>query len=320
MKLTITTVLLFICSVTYGQKYQSIVDQADSLYKIKQYQKSVDEYQEAFKIEQKSGFDFYNAGCAASLLGNKQLAFEWLNLALKNGWSNFEHTTTDSDLIALHESEKWNVLLTEIQKEVDKKEAFLDKPLRAKLLKIYDSDQPIRVKYLSAQKEFGYQSREVDSLGKVMMHQDSTNLVEVTEILDTDGWVGVDKVGGIANMTLFLVIQHAGLKTQQKYLPMLREAVKSGNAKGSALALLEDRINIRQGKRQIYGSQIGVYEKTGGNCVSPLEDPDNVDKRRAEVGLEPLAVYVKQWNIIWSVAEYKKQMPELEKQEKGKTW
>ena len=320
MELKIITLLLFICSVTYGQTYKSIIAKADSLYKFKQYQKSVDQYQEAFKIERTSGFDFYNAGCAASLLGDEQLAFEWLNIALKNGWSNIEHIKIDSDLIALHESEKWTVFLTEMQKEVDKKEAILDKPLRANLLKIYDSDQPIRVKYISAQKEFGYQSKKVDSLGKVMAHQDSLNLMEVTEILDKYGWVGVDKVGGIANMTLFLVIQHADLKTQQKYLPMLREAVKSGNAKGSALALLEDRVNIRQGKRQIYGRQIGVYEKTGKNCVSPLEDPDNVDKRRAEVGLEPLAVYVKQWNIIWSVAEYKKQLPELEKQEKGKTW
>ena len=31
--------------------------------------------------------------------------------------------------------------------------------------------------------------------------------------------------------------------------------------------------------------------------VSPLEDPDNVDKRRAEVGLGPLADYVSNWNI-----------------------
>lgn len=57
-----------------------------------------------------------------------------------------------------------------------------------------------------------------------------------------------------------------------------------------------------------------------GEFVLPLEDPDNVDKRRAEVGLGPLADYVKQWNIVWDVEEYKKQLPELERisQEKRK--
>jgi hypothetical protein len=50
----------------------------------------------------------------------------------------------------------------------------------------------------------------------------------------------------------------------------------------------------------------------------PLEDPDNVDKRRAAVGLEPLADYVKSWDIEWNVEAYKKQLPAIEaKQKKG---
>jgi len=37
----------------------------------------------------------------------------------------------------------------------------------------------------------------------------------------------------------------------------MREAKKNGKAEGRDLALLEDRIAIGQGRRQIYGSQIG---------------------------------------------------------------
>jgi hypothetical protein len=316
MKLSITPLLLFICSFTYGQTYKSIVTQADGFYNSREYQKSVDKYKEAFKIEQKSGGDFYNAGCAASLLGNRELAFEWLNLALKNGWTNIGHLKTDSDLISLHDSKKWNNLLTEMQKVVDKKEANYDKPLQTKLLAIYDDDQPIRQQYISAQKEFGYPSKQVDSLGKVMMYKDSINLIKVTEILDKYGWVGTDKVGETANQALFLVIQHADLKTQQKYLPLMREAVKNKKANPSALALLEDRVALGEGKRQVYGSQIGQDNETNKNYVLPLEDPDNVDKRRAGAGLGPLADYVKRWDIIWNVEEYKKQLPELEKKHK----
>jgi len=232
MKPTITALFLFICSFTYGQMYKSIIAEADGFYNSKEYQKSVAKFKEAFKIERKSAGDFYNAACAAALLGNKELAFEWLNLALKNGWTNIRHLKTDNDLISLHDNKKWNTFLVEMQKEVDKKEANYDKPLQAKLLAIYDDDQPIRKQYVSEQKEFGYQSKQVDSLGKVMMYKDSINLIKVTEILDYYGWVGTDKVGGTANQTLFLVIQHADLKTQQKYLPMMREAVKNKNAAG----------------------------------------------------------------------------------------
>jgi hypothetical protein len=111
---------------------------------------------------------------------------------------------------------------------------------------------------------------------------------------------------------LFLVIQHADQKTQEKYLPMMRAAVKNGKAQGSSLALLEDRVALGQGKRQIYGSQIGRDPDTQLYYVSPLEDPDNVDKRRAEVGLGTLAEYVNRWQIKWDVEQYKKDLPKLE--------
>jgi hypothetical protein len=316
MKLIISTFLLFVCSFTFGQTYKSIVAEADAFYNNKEFKKSVEKYKEAFKLEQKSGDDFYNAGCSASLLGDKKLAFKWLNIALKNGWSNVRHLKTDTDLTLLHADKKWNKLVSEMQSVLDKREANYDKPLQAKLLAIYEDDQPIREQYNSAQKEFGHQSKQVDSLGRIMMYKDSINLIKVTEILDKYGWVGADKIGGQANQTLFIVIQHSDLKTQQKYLPMVREAVKIGNANRSALALLEDRVALREGKRQIYGSQFGYDNETKKSYVLPLDDPDNVDKRRAEVGLGLLADYVKDWDIIWNVEEYKKQLPELEKKQK----
>lgn len=318
MKQIITAFLLFICSLTFGQTYKSIVAEAEAFHNNKDFKKSVEKYKEAFKLEQKNGSDFYNAGCSASLLGDKKMAFKWLNLALKNGWSNVRHLKSDSDLTLLHTDKKWDKLVSKMQSIVDKREANYDKPLQAKLIAIFEDDQQIRREYISAQKEFGRKSKQVDSLGKIMIYKDSINLIKVTEILDNYGWVGANKVGEQANQTLFLVIQHSDLKTQQKYLPMMREAVKNNNASGSALALLEDRVALREGKKQIYGSQIGYDNVTNKSYVLPLDDPDNVDKRRAEVGLGLLADYVKRWNIIWNVEEYKKQLPELEEKQKRK--
>lgn len=53
--------------------------------------------------------------------------------------------------------------------------------LRAKLLAIYKDDQPIRQQYISVQKEFGPESKQVDSLGRIMIYKDSINVDKVTK-------------------------------------------------------------------------------------------------------------------------------------------
>mgnify|MGYP006366749009 FL=1 len=312
MKLKFIIILLVSNLFVSSQiNYSSLILEAEKLYSTKDYGKSTTKYQEAFRIEQKNTSDLYNGACSAALSGQAKIAFEWLNLAIKKGWENKEHLKKDPDLNSLHEDKRWNELISYLQKEIDKREMYYDKPLQNKLLSIFNDDQNIRQQFSAAQKRFGYQSKQADSIGKIMRHQDSIDLIKVKEILDTYGWVGADKVGRQGNETLFLVIQHSDLETQKKYLPMMRQAVKKKNATPSSLALLEDRVALRQGKMQIYGSQIGVDEETGKMYVLPLEDPDNVDKRRAEVGLDPIASYVKNWDIIWNVEEYKKLLPVL---------
>lgn len=312
MKKTLTALLLLICFTTYGQDYKSLITKADALYKNKDYGQSVATFKEAFQLEQKKPAHLYNAGCSAALAGDKELAFQWLDLALKNGWTNVQHLKTDSDLNTLHDTAEWNNLVTAMQKELDRVEANYDKPLQADLLQIFEEDQKYRKQMSSIEKTYGYQSKEMQDLIKIILEKDSINLIKVKAILDKYGWVGSDKVGAQANQTLFLVIQHSDLATQQKYLPMMRQAVKDQKANGSALALLEDRVALGEGRKQTYGSQIDRDDDTGKSYVLPLEDPDNVDKRRSEVGLGPLADYVKRWNIEWNVEEYKKQLPEIE--------
>ena len=130
--------------------------------------------------------------------------------------------------------------------------------------------------------------------------------------------LGSDVIGSNGNFTLFLVIQHADLETQEQYLPMMREAVKNKKASAYHLALLGDRVALLRGKKQIYGSQVARDKETNAFYILPLLDPYNVDKRRAEVGLQPLAEYVKEWQIKWDVEQYKKDLPAIEAKEKAR--
>ncbi|MCK6692024.1 MAG: hypothetical protein L6Q97_07965, partial [Thermoanaerobaculia bacterium] len=149
-----------------------------------------------------------------------------LDLAFKNGYKNVRRLQTVTDLNALHDSPQWEKLVSAMQQELDRMEANLDKPLQVGLLQILEDDQKFRKQIGEIEKKYGFQSVEMQELWRKMAEMDSINLIKVTAILAQHGWVGADKVGAQANQALFLVIQHAGLYTQQKYLPLMREAVK----------------------------------------------------------------------------------------------
>lgn len=93
----------------------------------------------------------------------------------------------------------------------------------------------------------------------------------------------------------------------------MREAVANGKAKAEHLALLEDRVALEHGYRQIYGSQVYNDPGTRKSYLAPLEDPDNVDTRRAKIGLQPLSEYLKSFDIVWDVEQYKIDLPSIEK-------
>ncbi|MBK1894345.1 DUF6624 domain-containing protein [Chryseobacterium paridis] len=318
-------VLIFLVSAKslFGQntpkEYTEKVKKAEAFYDAKDFKSSANNYSEAFKSNgwKASLNDRYNAACSWAMASVPDSAFSQLDkVAVK--FINYNHITTDTDLSSLHTDKRWKPLVEKIKQNQEKAEASLNKPLVTKLSNINEEDQKYRQQIEGIEKKYGADSKEMQEHWKTIAKKDSVNLIEVKAILDKYGWLGPDVVGAQGSITLFLVIQHADLATQEKYLPMMREAVKNGKAQSSSLALLEDRVALRQGKKQIYGSQIGRDPETQLYFVSPLEDPDNVDKRRAEVGLPPLAEYVKNWQIKWDVEQYKKDLPKLENKSKRK--
>ena len=184
---------------------------------------------------------------------------------------------------------------------IPKQKIESNKNLTNQLDSIYIEDQKYREMMGDVEAKHGMESKEMKDLWNTINKKDAINLVRVTKILDTYGWLGADVVGERGNSALFLVIQHSNQTTQEKYLPMMRDAVKNGKAQGSQLALLEDRVALAQGKKQIYGSQIHRDMQTGKYFVAPIEDEANVNKRRASVGLEPLEEYVQHWNIDYKL-------------------
>jgi hypothetical protein len=310
-------ILFFALAPCFAQNeiYQAFAHEADSLYNKKEYLKAGETFGKAFAAFEDKGTpnDRYNAACSWALAGQKDSSFYHLfRLARKAGYSNLNHLVADSDLVGLYDDPRWSELRDLVKKNKDAAEVGLDKPLVAILDTIYQEDQKYRQQIDGIDKKYGWDSPQMKDHWKIINEKDSINLIRITKILDERGWLGADEIGKQGNSTLFLVIQHSDLKVQEKYLPMMREAVAKKKASASSLALLEDRVALRQGKKQIYGSQIGRKPNGGDYYVSSLEDPDNVDKRRAAVGLGSLASYISHWNIKWDVETYKKALPEIE--------
>lgn len=314
--------LLFFHTV-FGQgneQYAALVKQAWELYEAKEYLQSAETYAEAFVALGNKGVvnDRYNAACSWALAGRPDSAFVQLFKITNNGnYTNLGHITTDPDLTSLHADKRWEEVIASVIRNKEKAEANFDRPLVAILDTIYQEDQTYRRQISEIEEKYGRDSEEMQAHWQLIHDKDSINLIKIRKILDERGWLGPDVIGGQGNSTLFLVIQHADLETQEQYLPMMREAVKKGDAQASSLALLEDRVALRKGGKQLYGSQIGRDQETGEYYLLPLDDPDNVDKRRAEVGLGPLQDYVSRWGITWDVEAYKKKLPELEEKRKN---
>ncbi len=186
--------------------------------------------------------------------------------------------------------------------------------LRQVFSQVDEEDQKYRNEMDDMRKKYGGGSVEMKNLFKEMKIADSLNLIVAEKIINKYGWLGANKIGRYANNVLFMVIQHSDLKTQEQYLPVMQDAVKNDNAEARDLALLEDRVALKQGRKQIYGSQISWHLKTNTYIIYPIIDPDNLDRRRASVGLSPYADYLKVVNLTWNLEQYKKDLPEIERQ------
>lgn len=134
---------------------------------------------------------------------------------------------------------------------------------------------------------------------------DSTNQVKVRALIQQFGWPGISFVGKKANQAVFLVIQHASLSMMLEYIEPFRKSVAAGESKPTDLALMEDRILMRKGKPQLYGSQVRTNKLTGVDEFYPIEDEARVNERRLKIGLEPLEEYAKRFGMTYTPSEKK---------------
>ena len=151
-------------------------------------------------------------------------------------------------------------------------------------------DQSLRGRYIQIL-EAEHQKKPVDLAEKDRLENaivtiDEKNRITLDQLIQRCGWPG-KMDGKRAARSAFTIIQHAELPYQLRYLPMVKAANRRGEVSNEHLAWLIDRILVRQGKPQKYGTEF----EYGSNKIAPIEDSKNLNKRRRAIGLPPMAGY-----------------------------
>jgi hypothetical protein len=166
--------------------------------------------------------------------------------------------------------------------------------VRAELLKMVEKDQAIRDTLQAAFQK--YEGEVPDSimfgLAMDMNSVDGKNAERIEEMFEDHGFPSAEMVGKQGVDAAFLLLQHAPLKLQEAYYDDVKTAYESGNLDGQEYALLTDRIRVRRGEKQLYGTQTDIIN--GDVVVAPVADSLNLDARRDSLGLPPMDAYLKE--------------------------
>lgn len=115
----------------------------------------------------------------------------------------------------------------------------------------------------------------------------------IKRIVAEHGLITISKYGKKASLYAFLLVQHCNkedLPFMESYLEKMKNDLNDVSLEH--YALLQDRVLVYQGKKQLYGTQLFFNENTGKHESRPVEDPANLNKRRKDLGLTTIEEYL----------------------------
>jgi hypothetical protein len=172
-------------------------------------------------------------------------------------------------------------------------------PKIAKLIiELKDTDLKFREKLIKEKKLSEGYNNEMETLH-------IKNAEKLNEIIDEIGFPTIEKVGIDASESAWLIIQHSISipDFMKKCLKLLENVALENKVYEKNLASLTDRINVLEGKPQLYGTQFD-WDKNGELSPNKYDDLSKVNIRRLKIGLNTLE---EQTKIIRLKAEIENQ-------------
>jgi hypothetical protein len=169
--------------------------------------------------------------------------------------------------------------------------------VKRRLEHLYNVDQLARGAYVKPRPSAWSADEQKDynrKLANRIMALDRANTAELRELLKIYRWFPISEFGEPVEKCAWVLVQHADRDVgfQQEVLEILSSLFPKGETSSNSFTNLWDRVAMNTGKPQRYGTQ-GKCHGPGNWVPYEIEDPANVDQRRASVGLSTMAEYVR---------------------------
>ena len=274
------------------------VNKADSLFLAGSIKAAVSEYRIIYAHNKNNRDIIYNYACALSRAGETDSSLVYLKKAMIIDPAIT--ALTDPDLLAVRESEGWEVFENELISSVNIKtgNTIKDVAYAKSLWRLLCLEQSGFYETGIAVRNLGPDSPVVTALRRLQSWQNEKNLSELEALLVSKGWPERSQVGSSAASAPFFVIQLSNAAAQEKYIKMFEAVCRKGEGNWNQYALMFDRMRMNQDKPQRYGTHHYLDPAKGRTDeLYPLEDESRVDEWRKEIGLEPLKEYLARTGI-----------------------
>ncbi|MES2811299.1 MAG: DUF6624 domain-containing protein [Bacteroidota bacterium] len=118
----------------------------------------------------------------------------------------------------------------------------------------------------------------------------------VENLFNKYGYLGINELGESGANHFWFFVQHSDKfpEFQRNILKSMKKAVKKGNANPNNYAYLMDRVNVNNGEKQLFGTQVDYKMNGQAKPKIGLVDSLNVDQIRKEYNLDSLKKYLNQ--------------------------
>lgn len=178
----------------------------------------------------------------------------------------------------------------DVKKMLEKLDLPQGQARNAKLGKeLVKMQEKVQQKYLNAA-DFDFKDKGLN--GDLAKTREKNDL-RLCAVLKESGWPEISAVGEMGSRAAFYLLKTSvSLEFQAILLPVVTAAVKKGELeKDGEYAAFLDRLRVRAGRKQLFGTQ--TVRRGDFLVLLPLQSERLVDAWRREYNMQPLAGYIK---------------------------
>lgn len=256
----------------------------------------INERLEKHKLYYHDTTNMYGLARAYAAVDIADSAFFFLEMYIDSSYNNFAWALYDPALANLKKYSQWNNLQRRVNKRYVQLFPSIDTSLAFELQQLY-YERSLLADAAENSIKNGKNTAEADSLKVLIAIRDSVNLEKFETFISYYGWPSKMLVGREGLFVLFYILRYAPYSYQKKYYTLVQRSAEDGDVPYSYVAHLADKILKHEGKKQVYGTQIILSEDGQNYELYPVEDEINLNKRREELNMGPIELYLERSGI-----------------------